>query len=156
MLEHNEDGALGVVLNRPTELVAREALPPPLASAMREGDPIHHGGPVQPETVIVLGDFLQPEASSGLAFAEVGIVDPEADLDALPARVRVVRAFGGYAGWAAGQLEGEIEQEAWIDADPDVADVFGDDPDGLWARVLERKGGQYRLVARMPEDPSLN
>ncbi|MCU0308335.1 MAG: YqgE/AlgH family protein [Thermoleophilia bacterium] len=156
MLEHNEDGALGVVLNRPGDLVAREALPPPLGPVMPEGEAIFEGGPVQPETVIVLADFADPGAAGGLAFAGVGIVDPSGDLESLAGRVRAIRAFGGYAGWAAGQLEGEIAQEAWIDAEPRADDVFTDHPEGLWPAVLERKGGQFRFIARMPEDPSLN
>jgi putative transcriptional regulator len=67
-----------------------------------------------------------------------------------------VRAFSGYAGWAAGQLESEIAQDAWIDAAATPEDVFTSEPGGLWSAVLERKGGSYRLVARMPEDPALN
>jgi putative transcriptional regulator len=70
--------------------------------------------------------------------------------------MRAVRAFGGYAGWSAGQLEDELAEEAWIEADAQPGDVFTEEPDRLWSRVLDRKGGSYRLVARMPEDPSLN
>ncbi|MEW6581585.1 MAG: YqgE/AlgH family protein [Actinomycetota bacterium] len=156
MLEHSAEGALGVVLNRPTDLLAREALPEDIARALPDDALIHSGGPVQPEAVILLADFTVPEDSAGIAFGSVGIVDPAADPDGLPQRVRAIRAFGGYAGWAAGQLEDEFDQEAWIEADGAVDDVFTAAPDGLWARVLERKGGAFRLVARMPEDPSLN
>ena len=70
--------------------------------------------------------------------------------------MRAIRAFGGYAGWAGGQLEQEIAEEAWIDARPGADDVFTDDHEGLWSRVLERKGGDLAPIARMPEDPSLN
>ena len=156
MLEHSPEGALGLVLNRPTPLVAREALPGHLADAMPAGERVHQGGPVQPEAVIVLADFEDTTLAAAVAFAEVGIVDPEADAARLDGGVRAIRAFGGYAGWGGGQLEQEVAEEAWIDAEPDAADVFTDDHDGLWSRVLERKGGTWRLVARMPEDPSLN
>ena len=70
--------------------------------------------------------------------------------------MRRARAFGGYSGWGGGQLEGEIEADAWIDAQPVPDDVFTDDPEGLWRVVLERAGASYRLMASAPEDPLLN
>jgi putative transcriptional regulator len=70
--------------------------------------------------------------------------------------MRSARAFGGYAGWGGGQLESEILDDAWIDVGPHVEDVFTDDPAALWAAVLGRAGGSYRLMAMTPEDPLLN
>jgi putative transcriptional regulator len=156
MLEHSAEGALGLVLNRPTPLVAREALPGALAAAMPADERVHQGGPVQPEAVIVLADFTDTALAASVAFDRVGIVDPDADASKLGGAVGAIRAYGGYAGWGEGQLEGEIAEEAWIDAEPAAEDVFGDDPGGLWSRVLERKGGAWRLIARMPENPSVN
>jgi putative transcriptional regulator len=156
MLEHSEEGALGLVLNRPTPLVAREALPGALADAMPDDERVYQGGPVQPEAVIVLADFSGATLAASVAFDMVGIVDPDADASRLGDGVRAIRAYGGYAGWGEGQLEREIAEEAWIDAAPAAEDVFGGDPDGLWSRVLERKGGTWRLIARMPENPSVN
>jgi putative transcriptional regulator len=156
MLEHTPDGSVGLVLNRPTLLLAREALPEPLAGALAEEELVHQGGPVQPEAVLLLGDFLDPEAAAGIAFGSVGIVDPEGDPSLLGDRVSRLRAFGGYAGWAGGQLEAEFAEGAWIDAIGLPSDVFTTEPDGLWSEVLRRKGGRYRLIAQMPEDPSLN
>ena len=156
MLEHSPDGALGLVLNRPTEIVAREALPSPLADALPDDELVHQGGPVQPEAVILLADFSDPEAAANITVGTVGVVDPNEDTTDLPQRIRAVRAFGGYAGWGAGQLEQEITEGAWIDAEAGAADVFTSEPDALWRRVLDRKGGAFRLFARMPDDPSLN
>jgi putative transcriptional regulator len=156
MLEHTDEGSVGLVLNRPTPMLAREALPEPLAAALREEERVHRGGPVQPEAVLLLGDFLEPDYAAGIAFGSVGIVDPDADLEQLGGKVRQVRAFGGYAGWAGGQLEAEFAEGAWIDAAGLPSDVFTAEPDGLWSEVLRRKGGRYRLIAQMPEDPSLN
>lgn len=155
MLEHSEEGALGLVLNRPSDLVAAEALPDGIAELLPPDDLVHEGGPVQPEAVIVLADFLDPVEAPTIAFSSVGIVDPER-VGTARTSIRAARAFGGYAGWAAGQLEREIDEEAWIDALAIPDDVFSADADTLWSRVLERKGGTYRLVARMPEDPTLN
>jgi putative transcriptional regulator len=156
LLEHSDEGALGLVLNRPTPLVAREALPSALADLMPEEERVHEGGPVQPEAVIVLADFSDATLAASVAFDEVGILDPDADASRLDEGVCAIRAYGGYAGWGEGQLEREIAEEAWIDATPAREDVFGDDPGGLWSRVLDRKGGTWRLIARMPENPSVN
>lgn len=156
MLEHSPEGALGLVLNRPTEIVARDVLPSPLADALPELELVHEGGPVQPEAVIVLADFSDPGAAASITVGSVGVVDPNDDALDLHDRVRAVRAFGGYAGWGAGQLEREITEGAWIDVEADAGDVFTAEPDALWRRVLDRKGGAFRLFARMPEDPSLN
>lgn len=155
MLEHSDDGALGLVLNRPTPLVSREALPAGLANLMPEQERVHQGGPVQPEAVILLADFEDASRAATITFGTVGIVDPDAP-DAHHGDVRAIRAFGGYAGWGAGQLERELAEDAWVDVEADADDVFTDDHRGLWARVLERKGGSWRLIARMPEDPTVN
>ena len=104
----------------------------------------------------MLADFTDPSRAASIAFDNVGVVDPQHPSETLGGEVRAIRAFGGYAGWAGGQLEQEIAQEAWIDAASRREDVFTDAPAGLWSGVLERKGGAYRLIARMPDDPSRN
>ena len=139
VLEHNADGAMGVVLNRPTETPVAEAVPE-LADLAGEDSLVHAGGPVNPDTVIALGEVDgEPE-----------LLGPD-DTELEPQRLRV---FAGYAGWAPGQLDGELEEEAWITepADPDDPFAEGD----LWPEVLQRKGGGYALLATMPPDPSLN
>ena len=156
LLEHSTEGALGVVLNRPSLLNTRETLPDTFAAAIPEDEQIYEGGPVEPESVILLADFTDAAPDAGLPIGSIGVVDPATDFDTLPDRVRAIRAFGGYAGWAAGQLEAEIDEDAWIDAVCLASDVFTSEPDLLWSEVLDRKGGNFRLVARMPMDPSLN
>ena len=141
MLEHSPEGALGLVLNRPTPLVSREALPRGLAEVMPADERIFQGGPVQPEAVIVLADFEDAARAAAIAFGNVGIVDPGGDAVRVLGGIRAIRAFGGYAGWAGGQLEQEVAEEAWVDAPSEAEDVFTDDHAGLWSRVLERKGG---------------
>ena len=155
MIEHSEAGALGLVLNRPTPLVSREALPAGLADLMPEEERVHQGGPVQPEAVILIADFEDASKAASIAFGTVGVVDPDAE-GARHGGVRAIRAFGGYAGWSAGQLERELAEDAWVDVAADADDVFTRDHRGLWSRVLERKGGSWRLIARMPEDPTVN
>ncbi len=156
VLEHSDEGALGIVLNHPMGVAAAEALPEPLASVVMDGSSVHRGGPVQPGTVIVLGDFEDIDAAGGISFGSVGILDPEAVEDGRAPAMRTARAFGGYAGWGGGQLEAEILDDAWIDVEPEVGDVFTESPDDLWSEVLGRAGGSYRLMATAPEDPLLN
>jgi putative transcriptional regulator len=148
VVEHSEDGAFGLVLNRPSETTVGEASPE-LAELIGEEHVLHVGGPVQPNAVTAVGDHPDPTGATKLIVGTVGMVD----LDD-PPKLSRVRVFAGYAGWAAGQLDGEMEQEAWItdEAHPDDPFAEGD----LWAKVLNRKGGEYTLLARMPPDPSVN
>jgi putative transcriptional regulator len=153
--EHNKEGAMGVVLNRESELEVEDAAPS-LADLVDPGERVHSGGPVQPTAVVIMAEFDDPEAAATLVVGDVGFVSAEADFDALGEAVRRVRVFAGLAGWAPGQLESELERNDWITEDALADDVFHDDADALWSAVLERKGGQFALVARMPDDPSLN
>ena len=149
VVEHTEEGAMGVVLNRPTETVVAEAVPE-LADLADPEDVIHAGGPVAPDAVIALGDFEEPDEAGTPVAGSLGLVDPERTDPAL----RRLRVFAGYAGWAPGQLDQELEAEAWI-----VGPVGDDDPftdEDLWPAALQRKGGAYALLATMPVDPGLN
>ena len=149
VLEHSEEGAVGLVLNRPSETQVDEAVPD-LADLAEPEDVVHLGGPVGPDSVIVLGRFEDPDEAASIVFDDLGVVDPELTA----AGLRASRVYAGHAGWAPGQLDGELEQDAWI-VEPAHPDDPFDDGD-LWSRVLDRKGGGYSLLARMPEDPSLN
>lgn len=156
MLEHTEEGALGLVLNQPTGIHAAEALPEPLCDLVPDDEVVHTGGPVQPTAVIILAEFADATGAAGIVLDRIGIVNPDAAADELTNRVGDLRIFGGYAGWGAGQLEAEIASGAWIDVPAVRSDIFTVEPGELWSAALERKGGVFRLVARMPEDPSLN
>jgi len=149
VLEHNEEGAMGVVLNRPSDALVRNAVPD-LVHLGELDDIVQVGGPVQPQAVIVLGEFEQPEDASRIVAGELGVVDP----DRADAELRRARVYAGYAGWAPGQLEAELEEDAWIVEPIDPDDPFREDD--LWPAALARKGGEYALLARMPPDPSLN
>ena len=153
--EHNEDGALGVVLNRPSDTAVDEAVPD-LADLVSDEAPVHVGGPVQPAAVLVLAEFDQPDEASAIVVEDVGFLAVDDDDDRVATALRRARVFAGYAGWGPGQLEAELERDDWIVEDARAADVFAEEPETLWSDVLRRKGGQYRLVARMPLDPSVN
>ena len=149
IVEHSEEGAFGLVLNRRSEATVGEAVPV-LAGLAGPDEPVHIGGPVQPDGVVALGEFSDPELSPKIVIGDVGLVD----LDDPPEVLERIRLFAGHAGWGEGQLDGELEAEAWIVAEPDPDDAFSDAD--LWAETLRRQGGKYELLARMPADPSMN
>lgn len=153
--EHGEDGAMGVILNRESEVEVEEAAPS-LAGLVEPGAHVHAGGPVQPTAVVIMAEFEDPDAAATIVVGDVGFVAADAEFDSLDAAVGRTRIFAGLAGWGPGQLEAEIERDDWIIETALPDDVFHDDADGLWGAVLERKGGEFALVARMPDDPSLN
>jgi putative transcriptional regulator len=153
VIEHSEDGALGLVLNRPSETTVGEAVPQ-LNDLVDAGDDLYVGGPVQPSSVIVLAQFEDPDDAALISFENVGVL--RAALDEPVAGVLGGRAFVGHAGWGPGQLDSELERGDWILEPARLGDAFTANPQGLWSEVLTRKGGSYALIARMPADPSMN
>ena len=153
--EHSEDGALGLVLNRPGDLVVGEAAPE-LAELLGDDAVIDSGGPVQTEALLVLAEFEDPADAGIQVVANVGLVGDGSEIEDLVAETRRARVFAGYAGWGPGQLDAELEREDWFVAPAGVDDIFNPDADELWSRVLARKGAHFALVARMPIDPSVN
>jgi putative transcriptional regulator len=149
LAEHGEEGAMGLVLNRPTDTPVGEALPE-LTSIAGEEEPVYVGGPVAAGSVLAVAELDDPEDASELLFGSVGFVQEPG----VP--VQRGRVFVGYAGWGAGQLEAELEEESWLVVPAEADDLFSEDPDGLWSTVLRRQGGPYALLAQMPPDPSLN
>ena len=153
LAEHNDEGAMGVVLNRPSEILVAEAVPP-LAEVVGSDEPLYIGGPVQPSDVLVMATFADPASPDVLADG-VGFLSGEIDESSF-ADVKDVRVFAGYSGWGTGQLEFEMTEDSWITEPALEGDAFTEDPEGLWSAVLRRKGGQYALLATMPYDPQLN
>ena len=153
--QHDEDGAVGVVLNRVAELTVAEAAPP-LAPIVAEGAPLFVGGPVEPASAVVVADFVEPDQAQILAVGSIGFLPPEVPAEALDS-LRRARVFAGYAGWGPGQLELEMAEEgSWIAEPATPEDIFTDDPGGLWSAVLKRKGPGFDLLRLMPLDPSWN
>ena len=147
--EHGEAGAMGVVLNRPSETAVAEAIPE-LVSFAGDEEPVFVGGPVAVDSLLALAEVEEPDESLELVVGAVGFVQ---DLEVPALRGRV---FGGYAGWSPGQIEAELDEESWIVVPAEPDDVFSDDPDELWSSVLRRQGGPLALLSSMPPDPSLN
>lgn len=170
MLNHDDDGALGLVLNRPTD---EDAVPGLSTWLDRADDPavVFSGGPVEVQTLIGLarvrgampGEGWAPlsavpgGAGANAVLADLGTVDLAAEPDEVGDDVEAVRLFRGYAGWGSAQLEGELDVGAWIVVDPDADDVFTADPGGLWRRVLVRQGGRLAWIGRLyPDDLESN
>lgn len=158
LVAHEPGGALGVVLNRATEV--------PVADVLGDwgqlaGDPavLFEGGPVQPESAICLARMRAPgQRVKGFnrISGAVGTVDLSVDPDRLRANVMGIRVFAGYSGWSPGQVEEEIASGSWFVLDALPGDPFVDRPDDLWPMVLRRQGGIMAAVAHFPPDVALN
>ena len=157
VVEHTDEGALGLVLNRPSETTVSEAVPQLEELVELSTTTLFIGGPVQPSALIVLGEFEDPTDAALLAFDDVGVLGtgatPERVLGWAAPRPRVrrprrlgTRASSTPSSSAATGSSSRRRRE----------DAFTGEPSELWASVLTRKGGSYALVARMPPDPSVN
>jgi putative transcriptional regulator len=151
LLEHDESGAIGLVLNEPTELLAAEHVVG-VTGHLTDPPRVFLGGPVSTETAVSLGrgtgfEFLRPSA-----LPTIGIVDVEEPLDGL----EDLRIFAGYAGWDPEQLDAEVREGAWWVLFPDLKEIFASDTDGMWERTVERGPGTLPLYATYPIDPSAN
>ena len=154
--EHTEEGAMGLVLNRPSEAALDEAVPD-LAWVADGDDPVFVGGPVAPTGVIVLAEWTDPAQAVVLVEDDLGFVPGDAeDTDALAAAISRARVYAGHAGWGPGQLEAELDEEAWIVEAPLREELFSAEPETLWSAVLRRMGREFALLSTMPPDPSLN
>jgi putative transcriptional regulator len=153
--EHNEEGAAGLVLNRPSPTTVADAVPD-LMPLVADDERVFVGGPVQESAVLVLAEFDDPDEAAMLVVDDIGFVPGDGDFSLLAGSTRRARVFAGYAGWGPGQLEAELEESSWIVESSTGPGLFPEPDDDLWASVLRDKGGLYRVVALMPEDPSLN
>jgi putative transcriptional regulator len=162
MLEHNDDGALGLVLNRPGDASLLEVVPP-VAEIASTPAVLFSGGPVDPNVAIALGVVEASATTTDLrseawrpVVGPLVTVDLDYDPALLAASLSELRVFAGYAGWSSGQLEGEIEEGAWFVVERLPGDAFADFPDQLWSAVLRRQPWPLRAVANFPLDPTMN
>jgi putative transcriptional regulator len=158
LVAHEDGGALGVVLNRATEVPVGEVLGA-WGGIASEPAVVFEGGPVQPDAAICLARSRSTSGDTrGFSRVEgtIGTVDLTADPDAMREELVEVRVFAGYAGWSPGQLEEEIATGSWLTFKALPSDAFTERPDDLWPMVLRRQGGMYAAVALYPPDPTLN
>lgn len=157
VLEHDDDGALGLILNRPSATPVGEVL------ATWDGitsDPavVFVGGPVDSSAAICLGSCRPGATSTAIQTISptVGVVDLDTDPSLLTHEVAYVRIFAGYAGWGAGQLDDEVGANGWFVVDALPTDPFTTMPSTLWRTVLRRQPGRLALYSTYPEDPAQN
>ncbi|RKS10526.1 putative transcriptional regulator [Nocardiopsis sp. Huas11] len=165
VVDDTDDGALGVILNRPLGMPVNEVVAEWGAYAS-EPAVMFSGGPVGSGSGLALGiaspdaaprgwaplEGLEPDAGLG----RVGMVDLDGPALEMGGALGALRVFAGYAGWSAGQLSGEIDEGAWYVLPALAQDVFTTEPDRLWSRVLRRQGGDLALLSTYPDDPTLN
>ncbi|AXK33147.1 YqgE/AlgH family protein [Streptomyces armeniacus] len=177
LLDHDEEGSLGVVLNRPTPVGVGDILEPWAALAGEPGV-VFQGGPVSLDAALGVavvpsgsehagsGTDPDPDPDAGSdgdgpmgwrrVHGAIGLVDLEAPPELLAAELGSLRIFAGYAGWGAGQLEDELSEGAWYVVESEPGDVSSPDPEQLWRNVLRRQRSELAMVATYPDDPSLN
>jgi putative transcriptional regulator len=166
LLDHGAEGALGIVLNRPTGLPVEEILEPWYDQAcLAPPSVVFSGGPVSREAVIGLARLLR--AAGDLADVDgisrwrpvldrLGTVDLSVPPEDQPFPLAGARLFSGYAGWTKGQLEEEVGEEAWYVVDGTGDDLLCAEPDRLWHDVLRRQRGKLAMLAAYPPHPSVN
>ncbi len=157
LLAHGDDGAFGLVVNRPSDSTVAEVAEGWAAHAAAPAV-VFVGGPVSSNSVVGLarrrGD--DPEPPFGVEVGDLGTIDLHRPPDLGDNPWSGVRLFAGSAGWAPGQLEDEVSEGAWWPVDGSAEDVLTADPTGLWVRVLRRQPGQVAWFANHPRDPSFN
>ncbi len=156
ILEHNEEGAIGVVLNRPSELPVSTAIEG-WAKKATEPAVVFLGGPVSPSSVIALASFDLTTAGErwNQILGSIGTVDLELPPEEVPG-LDGVRMFAGYAGWTGGQLEAELVTGSWFVVDAERNDVQTGNPGELWWDVCARQTSSIRHLAHYPYDPRHN
>ena len=155
VLEHTAEGALGVILDRPSE-VPVDAVLERWADVVSPPPVFFSGGPVAPEGMIALVRGPDADATGWVPlFDGLGSIDLAGAPADAPSLDRL-RVFAGHAGWAPGQLDAELAQGGWLVVDAEPADPFTTDPSGLWRAVLERQSGRLSWYANAPVDPSTN
>jgi len=160
LLSHDDDGSLGVIVNRPLDSDVHVILPA-WSSAVTSPTLLFRGGPVEQEAALAVGVLADPVPVGGpppgwrSVGGRVGLVD----LDSPPPDATTLaglRVFAGYAGWSAGQLEEEVAEGAWLVLDADPRDLISRHPESLWHDVVRRQSGDLRFWATLPDEPGDN
>lgn len=161
LLDYDENGALGVVLNRPSLVSVGEILTD-WSDVVGEPGVLFHGGPVSTDSALAVatlpaGDGEPPEPVGWRRlFGRVGIVDLDTPTELVAPAVSALRIFAGYAGWGSEQLEAEIEEGSWYVVPSLDSDLFSRDPERLWMHVLRRQPGELAWISTRPFDPTVN
>lgn len=154
ILDSDESGSLGVVLNREATIDLKSALPA-WAPLVSEPPVLFEGGPVSQEGAICLASPRRPDEEPPgwrSLFDTVGLLHLDTPIEIAEGAYRDLRIFAGYAGWDAGQLEAELTAGMWYPVPSQEGDAFDPDPATLWRRVLRRQGGDLALFSTWAPD----
>lgn len=160
VVEHNDGGTLGVVLNRPSEMAVYNVLPQ-WADLAAKPKSMFIGGPVKRDAALCLGILrvgADPQGLTGVRHVagRIVMVDLDSDPELIATAVEGIRIFAGYSGWTIGQLDGEIERNDWIVLSALPSDVLVQPRVDLWSRVLRRQPLPMAMLATHPIDLSRN
>lgn len=158
ILDAGADGAMGVVLNRPSTVEVGQVLPE-WQAVVDQPQVLFVGGPVATDSALGIGLLAPGGHHEGAGWRQlsgpIGLVDLDSPVGVLAESTRGLRIFAGYAGWGVGQLEEEIAEGAWYVVPGEPDDVFAD-PDAIWGRVLGRQRGALAMLSTFPIDTSAN
>ncbi len=157
LLDTDEDGTLGVILNRPSKVAVGEVLES-WAEVVGEPDVLFRGGPVGTDSALAVARLAEGSEPVGWRplFDGTGLIDLDTPREVIVPALHGIRIYAGYAGWGAGQLEAEVEEGAWYVVAGAPDDLFDATPDGLWRRVLRRQPEPLSWLATYPADPTQN
>jgi len=159
VLDHDDDGALGVILNRRTQIDVDEVLPGWSTSVSAPGG-VYEGGPVATDSALGVGLLAAEPADEPIGwrrvFGRVGLVDLDVPATVIKQALAGMRIYAGYAGWGEGQLESEIEEGSWLVLEATEGDLLHGSPENLWRDVLRRQDSDLRMLSTYPDDPSTN
>lgn len=160
VIEHNDAGSFGVVINRPSETPVHNVLPQ-WASLAAKPQALYVGGPVKRDSALCLATVRTGASIDGLpgvrrVDGRVVMIDLDSDPGEIERYVEGVRVFAGYSGWTMGQLEGELERDDWMVVSALASDVIGPPRIDLWAHVLRRQPMPLAMLATHPIDVDRN
>lgn len=159
LLDLDENGALGVVLNRPSPVPVDQVLDS-WHDLVSPPNVLFQGGPVATDSALGVAALRRGETEEPVGFRRLfentGIVDLDTPVELLSGAVSGLRVFAGYAGWGSEQLEAEIEEGSWYVVPALPSDLLSSDPGALWMQVLRRQPGELAWVSTRPLDPTLN
>jgi len=159
VLDHDHDGALGVILNQPLEADVSDFLPQ-WNEVVADPHTLFQGGPVATDSALAVGLLWAGADDSPIGwrgmFGRIGLIDLDVPVETLQGAIVGMRVFAGYAGWSPGQLEEEIQEGSWLVVDADESDLVAAKPWDLWRAVLRRQRGNTAMLANYPDDPSMN
>lgn len=159
ILDHDDDGALGIILNRPTRISVDDVLPG-WSDSVTAPRGLYEGGPVATDSALALGLLMTDPDDEPLGwrrvFGRVGLVDLDAPSSVVDGALVGMRIYAGYAGWSSAQLESEIEEGSWLVLGSTDDDLLHATPETLWHDVLRRQNNDLRMLSTYPDDPTMN